>query len=161
MTIQILLPTGTAANLSALNLHDMQQYYMHQMDMLEQAEDALSGLGIEGWRDGVEVPVHAQAISRKRKPASEFCVAPAEGNSLPTHYDATTWQGIVRDEKGYRSYPYISEMTAEQIKPEIKRQQKTLANFQVSLAPLVNLARNIAAGTQPPVYPLSSEDLAA
>lgn len=152
MTTQILLPTGATCAIEALNLHDLQQYYLYQMDMLQQAEDALSALGIEGWRSGVEVSVPVQTISRKRKPASAFRVTPAEGNLLPTYYDAPGWQGIVRDENGLLDYPSVSEMSVDQLKSGIEFQQKNLANFQVSITPLANLARNIAVATQPPEY---------
>ena len=143
------LPTGTVAPLADLNEHDLAQYYMYQMDMLDQAEGLMSSLGIEGWRDGEQVQ-SGFAVVRQKKPSPEFFAFRTDGNLLPTQYDASTWQGGLVDEMGFRSYPKVADMTPEQLVNEIKKQHTSLTNFQVATVSLKTLAYNIADATQPP-----------
>ena len=66
------------------------------MDMLRQAEDALSSLGVSGWDSGSRPLVEQRfTVEQKTKPADAFLVAPADDNKLPTFYDNTEWQGMV------------------------------------------------------------------
>lgn len=143
------LPTGTAAPLADLNEHDLRQYYMYQMDMLEQAEGLMSSLGIEGWRDGEQVE-SGSTVVRQKKPAPAFLASRTDGNLLPTQYDDATWQGGIVNEMGFRSYPRVADMTPEQLVDEIKKQHTSLTNFQVATVSLTTLAHNIADATQPP-----------
>lgn len=151
MTISVLLPTGASVALIDLNTHDLRQYYMYQMDMLEQAEGVLESLGLAGWRDGFQAQ-SGNPVARKLQPAPEFLANPASGNQLPTLYDAHRWQGVTH-KNGVRDYPPVDTMTAEELIPEILMQHSSLQNFQVGVQALENLAKNIADATQPPDYP--------
>ena len=98
MPLQIMLPNGTPTLLESLSDHDLRQYYMHQMDMLTQAEDVLERLGISGWLNGTQNPSEkGVVVERYSSPASEFMAPPSAGNHLPTHYDAARWNGLVND----------------------------------------------------------------
>ena len=149
MTITLRLPTGALAPLSDLNEHDLQQYYMYQMDMLEQAESLMSSLGIDSWRDGEKVE-SGPTIARQHKPATEFLATRTEGNLMPTQYDATAWQGGIVSDMGFRSYPKVADMTPTQLVEEITKQHTSLTNFQVATVSLTTLAHNIVDATQPP-----------
>lgn len=148
----LLLPNGTRAELRDLNPHDLAQYYMYQMDMLEQTRALYSSLGIEDWAEGTIVE-KGYSVDRQETHPSEFLVTPSAGNLMPTHYDASTWQGMHKDEKGFKSWPFVDQMTPDAVRLEIERQQTSLLNVQLATAALANLARNIADATQPPEAP--------
>ena len=149
MTITLRMPTGTSYALTDLNVHDLQQYYCYQMDILTQAEDVLSSLGIAGWNDGTR-PGARMVVEPKTKPADAFLVAPAAGNRLPTYYDTTEWQGMVVEDKGLMDYPAVNNMDLAQLQLEIIRQQELLSHFVESTSALTVFAHNVQAATQPP-----------
>ena len=157
MPLQIMLPNGTPTLLESLSDHDLRQYYMHQMDMLTQAEDVLERLGISGWLNGTQNPSEkGVVVERYSSPASEFMAPPSAGNHLPTHYDAARWNGLVND-SGRILNPPVAAITAEQLRVDITRQHALLESFQQATVAMVNFAKNIADATQPPMPELDPD----
>lgn len=144
------LPTGVTAKLIDLNLHDLRQYYMYQMDMIEQAKDMLDT--IASWvKDIDNEPSTSLTVEAKTTPPAVFHVAIGEGNLLPTRYVESDWQGVVHT-NGVRSYPRVSKMTVEQLHTEIANQYNVLQHFQSATVALGHLANNVSRGTQEPSY---------
>lgn len=145
----ILLPTGVQMNLADMNLHDLGQYYMYQMDMLGKADALMECLGLEGWAVGELLnPTINIDLKNKRSPVFEKPLS--LGNAMPTHYNGSTWQGIITSQNGLKSYPPVEKMTVEQLRVGIEMQQQSLQFFMQATCSLNNLAENIKNATQPP-----------
>lgn len=151
MTIVLHLPCGKTAKLTDLNLHDLRQYYMYQMDLLEQAKDMLNSLRLVGWVTGIDSENTANQLHvplRESAPVA-FLTTPDEGNTLPTYYAEGDWQGMAHT-NGVRSFPQVGKMTVEQLHAEIINQDGALQHFQNATVALSNFASNVSRGVQDP-----------